>query len=173
MESDSIRVFIRHGNSLQYSCPENPRKTGAWWSIVHGEAESDTTEVTKHTHTQPGARTSASGEKWERVSLLFHQSDEEAKIILPCPLWLIEFSLKTAPSVSELFLHPPPCPGRREPGGRRMRKNPSGSIELCPHPVPPTGDLPFTLLKMSLFLIHPSFKQTSARLALRLVEGKS
>ena len=107
------------------------------------------------------------------MSLLFHQSDEEAKIILPCTLWLTEFSLKTAPSVSELFLHPPPCPGQREPGGRRMRKNPSGSIELCPHPVPPTGDLPFSLLKMSLFLIHPSFKQTSAKLALRLVEGKS
>ena len=30
----------RHGNSLQYSCLENPKDRGAWWVTVHG--------VTKH-----------------------------------------------------------------------------------------------------------------------------
>ena len=25
----------RHGNSLQYSCLENPMDRGAWWATVH------------------------------------------------------------------------------------------------------------------------------------------
>ena len=29
-----------HGNSLQYSCPENPIDRGAWQAIVHGVAKS-------------------------------------------------------------------------------------------------------------------------------------
>ena len=33
-----------HGNQLQYSCLENPKERGSWWAIVHGVAESDTTE---------------------------------------------------------------------------------------------------------------------------------
>ena len=33
-----------HGNALQYSCLENPMGRGTWWAIVHGVAESDTTE---------------------------------------------------------------------------------------------------------------------------------
>ena len=35
-----------HGNSLQYSCLENPMERGAWQAIVHGvgSKESDTTE---------------------------------------------------------------------------------------------------------------------------------
>ena len=36
-----------HGNSLQYSCLENPMDRGAWWAIVHGVIESGSTE---HTH---------------------------------------------------------------------------------------------------------------------------
>ena len=31
-----------HGNLLQYSCLENPMGRGAWWSIVHGAAKSQT-----------------------------------------------------------------------------------------------------------------------------------
>ena len=37
-----------HGNPLQYSCLENPTYRGAWWAIVHGVAESNTTESTKY-----------------------------------------------------------------------------------------------------------------------------
>ena len=29
-----------HGNSLQYSCLENPMDRGAWWVTVHGVSES-------------------------------------------------------------------------------------------------------------------------------------
>ena len=35
-----------HGNPLQYSCLKNPLVGGAWWAVVHGVAESDTTEAT-------------------------------------------------------------------------------------------------------------------------------
>ena len=31
-----------HGNSLQYSCLENPMDRGAWWAAVHGVAKSQT-----------------------------------------------------------------------------------------------------------------------------------
>ena len=34
-----------NGNSLQYSCLENPMDGGAWWATVHGYSkESDMTE---------------------------------------------------------------------------------------------------------------------------------
>ena len=33
-----------NGTPLQYSCLENPMDGGAWWAVVHGVAELDTTE---------------------------------------------------------------------------------------------------------------------------------
>ena len=35
-----------NGNPLQYSSLENPMDRGNWWATVHGDTESDTTEVT-------------------------------------------------------------------------------------------------------------------------------
>ena len=38
-----------NGNSLQYSCLENPIDRGAWWATGHGVAELDTTgQLTLH-----------------------------------------------------------------------------------------------------------------------------
>ena len=31
-----------NGNSLQYSCLENPMDRGAWWATVHGVSKSPT-----------------------------------------------------------------------------------------------------------------------------------
>ena len=36
-----------NGNPLQCSCLENPRDGGAWWAVVYGVTESDTTEATQ------------------------------------------------------------------------------------------------------------------------------
>ena len=33
---------VGNGNSLQYSCLENPMDGGAWWAAAHGAAESQT-----------------------------------------------------------------------------------------------------------------------------------
>ena len=42
-----------HGNSVQYSCLENPMNRGAWQAMVHRVAKKPlkTTKVTKHAHT--------------------------------------------------------------------------------------------------------------------------
>ena len=37
---DSLEVG--HGNSLQYSCLENPVDRGAWWATVDGAAKNQT-----------------------------------------------------------------------------------------------------------------------------------
>ena len=49
-----------NGNPLQYSCLENSMDRGSWQVIVHGLAESDTTEPT-HAYTHPLDR------NWGRV----------------------------------------------------------------------------------------------------------
>ena len=40
-----------HGNTLQYSCLENPMDRGAWWATVHGVAKS-WMQLSMHTCTQ-------------------------------------------------------------------------------------------------------------------------
>ena len=37
-----LHVGEGNGNSLQYSCLENPMGGGAWWAAVHGVAKSRT-----------------------------------------------------------------------------------------------------------------------------------
>ena len=46
-DADSIPALGRspeggHGNSLQYSCLENPMDRGAWWAMIHRVAKSQT-----------------------------------------------------------------------------------------------------------------------------------
>ena len=40
-----------HGNSLWYSCLQNPMDRGVWRAMVHTVAESDMTEASKHSCT--------------------------------------------------------------------------------------------------------------------------
>ena len=42
-----------NGYPLQHSCLENPKDRGAWWTTVHGVAESDRTERL-HSHLLSG-----------------------------------------------------------------------------------------------------------------------
>ena len=44
---------VGNGNPLQYSCWDNPMDSRAWRATVHEVAESDMTEMTQYTHTQP------------------------------------------------------------------------------------------------------------------------
>ena len=37
-------IGVGNGNPLQYSCLENPMDRGAWWAMVHGVTELNTTE---------------------------------------------------------------------------------------------------------------------------------
>ena len=41
-----------HGNSLQYSCLENPMDRGVWWAMVHRVANSQTglKQLSTHPH---------------------------------------------------------------------------------------------------------------------------
>ena len=41
-----------NGNPVHCSCLENPMDKGAWQSIDHGVAESDTAEATEHVHSR-------------------------------------------------------------------------------------------------------------------------
>ena len=50
-----------NANPLQYPFQENPMDRGAWWAIVHGVGESDTTEATEHTLLE---RTQQSALQW-------------------------------------------------------------------------------------------------------------
>ena len=42
-----------HGNQLQYSCLENAKDRGAWWTTVHMVAELDMTKTTEKQHPSP------------------------------------------------------------------------------------------------------------------------
>ena len=60
-----------NGNSLLYSCLENPTDRGVWSATVHGVTELDMTEVTKHvcvhahthTHTHTHTEREREGER--------------------------------------------------------------------------------------------------------------
>ena len=46
----------RDGNSLQYSCLENPMDRGAWWATDHGVAKSQTRLKRLSTHIYIGVK---------------------------------------------------------------------------------------------------------------------
>ena len=43
---------VGNGDSLQYSCLENPMDRGAWQAVLQRFKESDMTEATSHPHTK-------------------------------------------------------------------------------------------------------------------------
>ena len=45
-----------NGNSLQYSCLENPMDRGAWWATVQGFTKSQTCLIDTHVHTHTWIR---------------------------------------------------------------------------------------------------------------------
>ena len=49
-----------NGNTLQYSCLENPMDEGAWWATVHGVARS-WTRLSDFTHSLAEARVNRTG----------------------------------------------------------------------------------------------------------------
>ena len=46
-----------HGNSLQYSCLENPMDRGTWWAAVQGVTKSPTRLKTLRTHRESESHT--------------------------------------------------------------------------------------------------------------------
>ena len=40
LKASPLKSGEGNGNPLQYSCLENPRDRGAWWTAVHGVAKS-------------------------------------------------------------------------------------------------------------------------------------
>ena len=55
-----------NGNSLQYSCFENPLDRGAWWATVHGVTKSwtDFTERLSTAHSTAGSVFVLTGGDW-------------------------------------------------------------------------------------------------------------
>ena len=66
------------GNSLQYSCLENPRDRGAWWATVHRVAISQTRLKWLSTYAQKHTRTAYSTAD---VSVISLQSCENKKVV--------------------------------------------------------------------------------------------
>ena len=60
-----------YGNSLQYSCLENPMDRGAWWATVHGAAKSQTWLKQLSTHARPFP-TVCSCLSWRKLIHLTH-----------------------------------------------------------------------------------------------------
>ena len=69
-----------HGNSLQYSCLENPMDRGAWWATVHGAAQSQTRLKQLSMHTDSVASLSISSVYKEGTVVNEDQTKLETKI---------------------------------------------------------------------------------------------
>ena len=52
-----------YGNSLQYSCLQNPMDRGAWWATVHGVANSQT-RLSDQAHTMMNCNLHSHGRGW-------------------------------------------------------------------------------------------------------------
>ena len=60
-----------NGNSLQYSCLENPRDRGAWWAAIYGIAQSQTQ-----------LKGLSSSSRYADDTTLITESEEELKSLL-------------------------------------------------------------------------------------------
>ena len=81
MLRDNLAAKTGEGNGtpLQYSCLENPMDGGAWWTVVHGVAKSQT-RLSDFTFTHWRR-------KWQRTAVLLPGESQGWGSLVGCRLW--------------------------------------------------------------------------------------
>ena len=144
-----------HGNSLQYSCLENPMDRGAWWATVDRVAESETTKVAQHAHRNYAVflflfwycNCYYSQKIFEKflTLIVFHTKNINVKLgltqVFICPFQSISSvgQLTNSLPPHEPQHTRPPCPSPTP----RVHPNPCPSSQWC-HPTNSSSVVPFS-----------------------------